>query len=323
MRAIPQELSSEIVKRYEEGQSSSHIVKEMGIPERTVLGYIRKAGLTIRGSRKVDASLFEQIAQEYADGAGSLFLSKKYRGATKTIVKAITQEGIALRSQSEARQIFDFNKHYFDNIDHRDKAYWLWFLWADGHNDIKHGNLMVRLGEKDIDLLEDFQTALDSNHPIKTYMVRRGERPFYYIHFTIKNQHLSKMLLKLGMVQNKTHYPEWPPIPDHLWSHFVRGFFDGDGCWYHNKKKSNKHFAGKVSAVGHKDLLKNIVDIIKKQTGIEFGTYARKGSEKFVEIDKGGRRQMVVFGDWLYKDSDNSNRMRRKHQIYLTAKNHP
>jgi len=322
MRAIPQELSSEIVKRYAEGQSSSHIVKEMGIPERTVLRYIRKAGLPTRGSRKIDAALFEQIAQEYADGAGSFFLSQKYRGTSKTIVKAITQKGVKLRSRSEAHQTFDFDKHYFDQIDHPNKAYWLGFLWADGHNDVKHNNLMFRLSKRDIDILELFKADLKSEHPIRIYSVDRKGKIFDYAHFTIKNQHLSATLLKLGMAQNKTYYPEWPPIPDHLWSHFVRGFFDGDGCWYKNKKRSKTTFMGKVTAVGNRKLLDNISKIVECQTGIKFKIYPKNDNPEFGELWKGGRLQMVVFGNWLYKDSNPTNRMDRKYKIYLDARSY-
>lgn len=28
-------------------------------------------------------------------------------------------------------------------------------------------------------------------------------------------------------------------VPENLWRHLVRGFFDGDGCIYHQKTKSN------------------------------------------------------------------------------------
>lgn len=44
-------------------------------------------------------------------------------------------------------------------------------------------------------------------------------------------------LISHGCIQNKTFYIEIPNIPEPLMNHFIRGFFDGDGCICTDNKK--------------------------------------------------------------------------------------
>lgn len=44
-------------------------------------------------------------------------------------------------------------------------------------------------------------------------------------------------LSRLGFTQNKSKALQVPTIPTKYFGHFVRGYFDGDGCVYFNKLK--------------------------------------------------------------------------------------
>lgn len=69
---------------------------------------------------------------------------------------------------------YNFNEHYFDNIDSSDKAYWIGFIWADGYvckrdrgNRYEY-NLKLELCKEDSKHLETFVKCIDGNYPIKT-----------------------------------------------------------------------------------------------------------------------------------------------------------
>lgn len=55
------------------------------------------------------------------------------------------------------------------------------------------------------------------------------------------------------MVANKTFKLNWPDIDEYLQAHFIRGYFDGDGCigGYSNGYKSKNY---KFNIVGRKIL---------------------------------------------------------------------
>ena len=54
-----------------------------------------------------------------------------------------------------------------------------------------------------------------------------------------------------------------PNIEESLIRHFIRGYFDGDGCISINKDKHNV----RVNFVGTEDMLKHIVEIFVKECG--------------------------------------------------------
>lgn len=58
-------------------------------------------------------------------------ISKMLKCNTGTIYKYLHKNGIQLRTE---RAMIDTVKHHiFDRINSHEKAYWLGFLWADGH----------------------------------------------------------------------------------------------------------------------------------------------------------------------------------------------
>ena len=55
---------------------------------------------------------------------------------------------------------YNFNEHYFDNIDCQEKAYWLGFFAADGYNHRSKGCIEFRLHRQDREILERFKSCL-------------------------------------------------------------------------------------------------------------------------------------------------------------------
>lgn len=123
---------------------------------------------------------------------------------------------------------FRFNHNFFENIDNEEKAYWLGFLMADGcvYKKQDHYILTLSLQVGDKSHIEKFHNAIESNRNI-WHCYSKGHGSFNSQHWSDK---MCGDLIKLGCTPRKSLTLEFPNIKKELLHHFIRGYFDGDGC---------------------------------------------------------------------------------------------
>lgn len=144
---------------------------------------------------------------------------------------------------------FEYNRHFFNNIDTEEKAYWLGFIWADGciHINPKtnSGELSIELQISDKSHLKKFNKCLDGNLQVKTRIRTRcfggkyADKEYETAFIRISSIEMINDLVELGCVECKSHVIGLPSLSDDLMWHFVRGFFDGDGCVCYTDHKTN------------------------------------------------------------------------------------
>eukprot|EP01083_Nonionella_stella_P151150 482583_1 len=122
-------------------------------------------------------------------------------------------------------------------------------------------------------------------------------------------------LIALGCTPRKSLTLEWPnELPDQYASHFVRGYFDGDGCIHFNKDKRTfiAKFTGSVQFIESLQIYvkQNVLFDSKAKGSL---TQAKSCSNLVYE---GNPSPMTVL-NWMYKDSDASIRLDRKHAQYV------
>ncbi len=119
-------------------------------------------------------------------------------------------------------------ENYFENIDNKEKAYWLGFLYADGNINTekrrpKSYRLQVAVDKKDeqiIDSLIKSLNAFEKNKIFQEKMVR----------LCIRNKKLTKDLINHGIVPRKSKKIELPNFKrKEFYLAFLLGYFDGDG----------------------------------------------------------------------------------------------
>jgi hypothetical protein len=119
----------------------------------------------------------------------------------------------------------DINESYFKDLD-PESAYWLGFIFADGHV----SNIFVlSISVHDENHLRQFKKDIESDHTITYNEYGKGD-PMVRISTKIP-EFIEPLKEYLG--ENKTKSNSVPQLPEHLFSHFIRGLFDGDG---HAKK---------------------------------------------------------------------------------------
>jgi len=157
-------------------------------------------------------------------------LSKELVGRTKTAID------LKINRLGLKKSIYTYNHDFFEFIDTEEKAYWLGFMYADGcvyiNNITNSGEVCIKLFKGDYNHLKKFNKSLNGNVPVTfeericTFNNKKQESCVIRC-YSIK---MANDLISHGCIPNKTFNIKVPKINESLMKHFIRGFFDGDGC---------------------------------------------------------------------------------------------
>ena len=143
------------------------------------------------------------------------------------------------------------NNDYFSSIDTPIKAYFLGFIYADGwvvyNESSRNYELGVELQSEDRYVLEKLNDELGGLNKICHY-----DPKIRYIKgvkancghsdvLRVYSKQLVSDLIKNGVESNKTQKDIYPVVPDNLFFDWLRGYIDGDGCFYNNQKITSMH----------------------------------------------------------------------------------
>lgn len=176
-----------------------------------------------------------EIINLYNSGLSSIKISKLAGCSDSTIRERLKRYNITLKSNKEYRTTQVFNENYFNVIDTEDKAYWLGFMYADGNITKTKNQFKIQLRVNDKEVIEKFIKSINGNMSVKEYPYKNGK--IYYGVF-LTSERMFNDLNFHGCVPNKSLVLTFPTtVPNYLKRHFVRGYFDGDGCVsIYNKK---------------------------------------------------------------------------------------
>lgn len=173
----------------------------------------------------------------------------------ESIQKIVRNMGI---SRGKYKKPVVVDENYFECIDNEHKAYWVGFLLADGCI-IKYKNksdtLKLELSVKDKYIIESFAKDIKTDRKVKDYKYSKKHNA----QIQIKSNKISNDLSKYGIVPNKTFKIDGiKNIPIELIRHFIRGYFDGDGCAYLYKPKDQNKHRLTITFCGTKDFLNDL-----------------------------------------------------------------
>lgn len=202
---------------------------------------------------------------------------------------------------------FPLRRDYFEYIDTAEKAYILGFYFADGCNQEKKHRVQLSISETDIELLKTFSKIfLDGNIQITTYQPKHKNYK-NIVSLNIIDRDFSFYLAQHGCISNKTFVLKFPKLDDNLVSHFIRGYFDGDGCLSSSMRKRVKtdyeYFT--LNMVGTKEFLEGICLFFrdnKINCSWSKRHKARKNNNYTISIS--GNQQIKRACDIIYRDAD-------------------
>ncbi len=188
-------------------------------------------------------------------------------------------------------------------------AYTLGFFCADGHLATHKNFLCIQLHRKDQYILENFMKFMEYGGVIYDY----GKKTTVSLNITSKE--MNKDLMNFGLTRHKSQELRWiDQIPEQYISHFVRGYFDGDGhiglAQAHNP--NNKRLI--VKMVSTLPFIERLKLEFEKIYGSKCGSIGCR--ETYFELTYTGTNTTRAFLDWIYKDSTEETRLKRKYDIY-------
>jgi hypothetical protein len=186
------------------------------------------------------------------------------------------------------------------------------FIAADGNvrsRKRKHSYskiLRICLSSKDKHHIEKIKTLLDSNHKITSFIAKptkKAKNPSPQTAIEITSDNLIDDLARFNVVPNKTFIysmPKW--LADHpLIHHFIRGYFDGDGCigfYYH---KGCSCLQGQFNMLGTEMFTTQCRDILIINCALSKNKILKR--ENIFSITYGGNKAISRIYNFLYKDS--------------------
>jgi len=236
-----------------------------------------------------------------------------------TIRKLLIKYEITLRGSSYANRKYTVNHDFFEIIDTEIKAYWLGFMYADGHlSQRKDCSTQITLTQVNKLILEQFKLDIEATYPIGTYtsysgFIHKNGELCKYSKITIASNKMATDLIDKGCVQNKSlilKFPTSEQVPDHLIHHFIRGYFDGDGSVFQQKGtrhyknySSISHYLG-VNICGTKEFLIGMHEklmFLPKDAHV-IHKEERKSTNCY-NLRLTSTKRCILFKEFIYKDS--------------------
>lgn len=188
------------------------------------------------------------------------------------------------------RPTYDHNSEYFSSIDSPANAYWLGMLFADGNLSEDRSNV-VGLTSVDTNHLKKFRNEVSPRKPLHDLNNGRNVQQFK----------LSDELMASDLRDHGLNTRTVPDIQRQFRPHFVRGFFDGDGCAVGEIRIYN----------GNKSLLESIASWVPTD---EYRFNAQSRDEGITVHTLAFRKQgAIATVEWMYPDgTDTQPTLQRK-----------
>lgn len=193
-------------------------------------------------------------------------------------------------------------KNNMEVIDSEIKAYILGLWLSDGW--VTDDEICIKIHKDDIQLVEKIRDFFCPEIPIKEIKNT--------ISFRLSSKELVSQFNSYGCVKNKTYSDmHIPNIPKNLIRHFIRGYFDGDGTIFIDRK----YYKSNICSVC-KNFLKELQDILT-ENNIESRINIEKRSNKIMKTPQGKstnckdmyrlyvskQTEIIKFKDFMYRNS--------------------
>jgi hypothetical protein len=226
---------------------------------------------------------FRTLVKSYADDP---LVYKLFSGRT---VSSVHHKASRLKLRKSIRKsVYAVNHNFFKKWS-PEMAYVLGWIFSDGNISgckNRYGT-SIHLNKKDNYILEKISEVMGSNRPVLVHSDS--------IYLKIDSKVLHRDLLALGCKPNKSLSLRFPNIKEKFLSHFIRGYFDGDGSIHFNKPNTIK-----ISFVGTKEFLKELQSRVNSSLNLKINPITKVKSIWRIHYYSNDARTLCR---WMYKNS--------------------
>lgn len=247
-----------------------------------------------------------------------------YREIAKLINRTPDAVQIKARKLGLKKSPYYCNYRFFENIDTEHKAYWLGFMAADGwiyrHEETGGGMVGLEIQYGDIGHLKKFNKSIEGNYKIidrwRPCTLSKNKNKLHHMCvLRIYSVDMYDDLITHGFTNDKSYTFKFPKtIPQHLIRHFMRGYFDGDGCFSITKSTPKCSYISSSKQIIY-DFEKILYDVGITSTKIY--TYQKEDCVQMwnIHINQGDDYNIIKFLNYLYKDA--TVYLDRKYEKYI------
>lgn len=256
------------------------------------------------------------------------FLKKHYMEmSSKELSKIMNRTENAIHLQGSRMGIKKYpyfcDYNYFDDINTEEKAYWLGFMAADGWISKREENnsaaVGIELQYRDIKHLKKFNKSINGNYKItdrwKTCDISKNKhKQNHMCVIRIYSITMFNSLVRKGFSPQKSYDYKIPYVQDDLIRHFLRGYFDGDGCFCFTNKSFNLRFLTAAPNL-HNDVYNILIN-----AGVKVSQYQSSnelGTIMYYNVIYGLEDKIKLL-DYMYEDCNIY--LDRKFKKYLKVK---
>ncbi|MCZ2224542.1 MAG: hypothetical protein LC122_13035 [Chitinophagales bacterium] len=301
MNKLSDEQIKEIIKLYKSGETPKEIGEAFNIYSNSVTRLLKRNGVERTQLIRLTEEQEKYILEKYNSGISSEDIAKEMNIVGSTVTRAIKRQGGKIRPATENKRKYKINMDYFEKIDTEEKAYFLGFLYSDGHIHSNDNTVTITLKDNDVEILKKFSNIIYGFE--KLYEQKRKLKDgteARYISLSFQGEKIHSDLIKLGCTPVKSHTITFPTfLADNLYRHFIRGVLDGDGCIYTPSKPGLNPC---VDITSNEFFLKGLSEHVKNTINVICGIYGRK-DKKSKGLQITGKFKIKKFLDYIYKDS--------------------
>lgn len=196
--------------------------------------------------------------------------------------------------------LLNVDPNQFIKVNTPQAAYILGFLWADGFLGSGY-SICTEIVSDDAIILENIFASTGKWHSFHRH--RKGYKP--QTKFVCNSKILYEHLEHLGFNdKTKTPIKLLKTIPKKFHHYWFRGYFDGDGCWYHYPKSYINQCTIAASYYQNWSFMIKLIKLLKiKNYNINKSqTKNKKGiTNKYSQLRFCNKDGIIKFGNYIYK----------------------
>jgi len=267
-------------------------------------------------AKRYDKEIEEKIVDAYNSGLSAYkiveAIPELYGKRPSVIYGVLKRLGIQVRrptivtdEQKIKRRKFHVQDDFFSVINTEEKAYWLGFIYADGYIKTNADVIGISLAEADINHLETFKQSIKFTGKVKKYVETQGYNAgATYARIIVTSKQMKNDLIKLGVKEKKTNiltFPTEDQVSPHLLNHFLRGYFDGDGCLTHLNQRKSGIWEWALKIIGTREMLEGFQNFFGKHIKL-YQRFPERNVNNY-SLEYGGNQQVKKFMDMLYANA--------------------
>lgn len=309
----------EFIKNYNKVKSSRKMAKLYNCSKNTILKYAKQIGYINNYSKKLKPEEKQFVISNY-EKMTSGKLAENFNVSRSLILKIWDEAGL----KGKISYRYPFYIDYFEEINSKDKAYFLGLIAADGNVTLKDKGkcqniLRIGLLKEDSSILEVMKTYVCSKKPLSIQTKQNNNYISYITTLELVSDKLVEDLEKVNITSKKTYNYIIPNIAKDLESHFIRGYFDGDGSISLLNNQWHTPSAYTCSISGFYKNLQKIQQILKNNNITTFFVKDLRTKDNVINDNFG---QLVCkdiennykFIKYLYQDCDDLYLHRKKYR---------